>query len=108
MSAPSRPSPAPLVVVLLGAVVLGAISACGGGGLKPGGLGRAGIPSAAEKSRLLFDGESLAGWHADVPSADGNANVDPAFVARDGMLVSLGKPGGHLITDESFRDYRLV
>lgn len=108
MSAPSRPSPALLVVLLGAAVALGGLSACSGGGLKPGGLGRAGIPRAAEKSRLLFDGESLAGWHADVPSADGNANVDLPFVARDGMLVSLGKPGGHLITDESFRDYRLV
>jgi hypothetical protein len=28
-------------------------------------------------------------------------------VVRDGKLVSLGKPGGHLITDGRYRDYRL-
>ena len=29
------------------------------------------------------------------------------FVVRDGMLVSLGNPPGHFITDEVYRDYRL-
>jgi hypothetical protein len=28
-------------------------------------------------------------------------------VVRDGLLISLGSPGGHLITDEEFSDYRL-
>ncbi|MEL6427533.1 MAG: DUF1080 domain-containing protein [Planctomycetota bacterium] len=55
----------------------------------------------------LFDGSSLEGWHADVPAADGDPDVLPSFVARDGMLVSLGEPRGHLITDDSFADYRL-
>ncbi len=64
--------------------------------------------SGASATRSLFDGVSLAGWHADVPAADGGASVEPSFVVRDGLLVSCGKPEGHLITDESFRDYRLV
>ncbi len=65
---------------------------------------------AEESSRplALFDGRSLAGWHADVPAADGGAKVEPSFVVRDGLLVSCGSPEGHLITDASFHDYRLV
>lgn len=56
----------------------------------------------------LFNGRNLSGWHADVPEADGGALVPPSFVVEQGMLVSLGTPEGHLITDESYSDYRLV
>src|SRR5688572_9114041 len=48
----------------------------------------------------------LAGWHFDVPAAD-QAKLPSPFVVRDGVLVSMGKPEGHLITDASYRDYRL-
>ena len=34
-------------------------------------------------------------------------DITPTFVVRDGLLVSRGKPQGHLITDRTFRDYRL-
>jgi hypothetical protein len=33
--------------------------------------------------------------------------VKAAFVVRNGLLVSMGEPQGHLITDSSFRNYRL-
>jgi hypothetical protein len=56
----------------------------------------------------LFNGQDLTGWHADVPAADGNPSAPASFAVRDGVLVSLGDPAGHLITDESFADYRLV
>ncbi len=56
----------------------------------------------------LFNGKDLAGWTADVPKADGNPAHPPVFFVRDGKLVSLGKPGGHLITNDSFSDYKLV
>lgn len=56
----------------------------------------------------LFNGTNLAGWHADVPAADKQPDVKPSFIARDGLLVSLGKPEGHLLTDLEFADYRLV
>ena len=56
----------------------------------------------------LFDGQDLAGWHADVPEADADPRSPPSFVVRDGLLVSQGTPAGHLITDRSFHDYRLV
>lgn len=56
----------------------------------------------------LFDGRSLAGWQADVPKADNNPSIAPSFVVRDGLLVSLGEPRGHLVTTGSYSDYRLV
>ena len=56
----------------------------------------------------LFNGVDLAGWHADVPAADGEEEVPASFEARDGLLISNGSPNGHLITDESYSDYRLT
>ena len=64
--------------------------------------------SGAPESIPLFNGEDLGGWYADVPAADGGKEVAPSFVVRDGMLVSLGKPQGHLITEQSYSDYQLV
>lgn len=55
----------------------------------------------------LFNGKDLAGWHMDVPEMDANPAVQKPFVVRKGLLVSLGSPGGHLITDKSYADYRL-
>jgi hypothetical protein len=43
----------------------------------------------------------------DVPELDTNRSARIPFLVRNGMLVSLGKPNGHLITDHSFQDYRL-
>jgi hypothetical protein len=56
----------------------------------------------------LFNGKDLSGWKADVPSADGNPDLPPVFIVRDSKLVSLGKPGGHLITTDRFSNYKLV
>lgn len=56
----------------------------------------------------LFNGKDLSGWHTDIPAADANPDLPPSFVVRDGILVSAGKPQGHLITDARFSDYRLV
>lgn len=60
------------------------------------------------QGKSLFNGRNLAGWHADVPAMD---KKDPAvktpFIVRKGLLVSLGSPGGHLITDASYQNYRL-
>jgi len=59
------------------------------------------------KSVSLFNGKDLAGWHADVPKMDNDPNVKSPFIVRDGMLVSLGNPKGHLITDAVYGNYRL-
>ncbi len=56
----------------------------------------------------LFNGKDLSGWVADVPARDKDPNAPASFVVRDGMLVSKGKPEGHLVTTAAYRDYRLV
>ena len=56
----------------------------------------------------LFNGKNLEGWYADIPAADGKEDKNPSFIVRDGLLVSLGSPGGHLITDKEFSDYKLT
>lgn len=56
----------------------------------------------------LFNGKDLSGWTADVPKADKDPSVSPSFIVRDGMLVSMGKPEGHLTTNEVFSDYKLT
>jgi hypothetical protein len=43
----------------------------------------------------------------DVPEMDKNDSVRKPFLVRNGLLVSLGTPNGHLITDASYQDYRL-
>lgn len=55
----------------------------------------------------LFNGKDLSGWHSDVPDMDKDSMLKSPFLVRNGLLVSLGTPGGHLITDSSFRNYRL-
>lgn len=60
-----------------------------------------------QKSVSLFNGRDLTGWHADVPEMDSNPSAKTPFIVRNGMLVSLGTPGGHLITDSIFQNYRL-
>ncbi len=55
----------------------------------------------------LFNGKNLDGWHIDVPDMDNNKAIKSPFLVRDGMLVSMGTPNGHLITDKSYKNYRL-
>jgi len=64
-------------------------------------------PITPTEPMALFDGRDLDGWFADVPARDGNPDAPASFVVRDGLLVSLGKPPGHLLTEASYRDYRL-
>jgi Domain of Unknown Function (DUF1080) len=55
----------------------------------------------------LFNGRDLTGWKPDVPAKDTDPNAPDSFIVRNGMLVSLGTPQGHLVTDTSYREYRL-
>lgn len=63
--------------------------------------------STESASQSLFNGHDLTGWHVDVPKMDNDTSVKSPFIVRDGMLVSLGTPGGHLITDDIYKNYRL-
>ncbi len=65
------------------------------------------VSTAISQTTSLFNGKDLSGWHADVPDMDDDPDAKMPFIVRDGMLVSLGTPGGHLITDEVYMDYRL-
>lgn len=73
-------------------------------------LGLSGQVSKGQKEKQafsLFNGKDLSGWHVDVPAMDSNAQAKNPFIVRDGMLVSLGDPRGHLITDSIYQDYTL-
>lgn len=58
-------------------------------------------------SYSLFNGRDLTGWHIDVPEMDTNALARNPFIIRNGLLVSLGEPNGHLITDSVYQNFRL-
>jgi hypothetical protein len=60
-----------------------------------------------QRSVSLFNGKDLRGWYVDVPKMDTDPSVASPFIVRDGMLVSLGTPGGHLVTDTIYQNYRL-
>ncbi|MBU2946457.1 3-keto-disaccharide hydrolase [Zobellia uliginosa] len=62
--------------------------------------------SCKPTAKSLFNGKDLSGWHIDVPAMDSTDARNP-FIIRDGMLVSLGTPAGHIITDASYEDFRL-
>ena len=63
--------------------------------------------SAANGSPSIVS-PSVSGRSPCVPAKDGDPSAPESFVVRDGMLVSLGTPEGHLVTDATYRDYRLV
>ena len=58
-------------------------------------------------SESLFNGKDLSGWTMDVPALDKKPNLAKPFTVRNGMLVSLGKPAGHLLTQKEYSNYRL-
>ena len=60
------------------------------------------------QTKSLFNGKDLKGWHIDVPEMDKNPDVKTPFIVRNGLLVSLGTPGGHLITDDQYENFRLT
>jgi hypothetical protein len=64
-------------------------------------------PIVPRKKMPLFNGKDLRGWKADVPDKDKDPKTPPSFVVRKGVLVSLGNPKGHLVTEARYKDYRL-
>ncbi|MCE7072349.1 MULTISPECIES: 3-keto-disaccharide hydrolase [Dyadobacter] len=60
------------------------------------------------QTKTLFNGKDLKGWHIDVPDMDKNPALKTPFLVRNGLLVSLGTPGGHLITDDQYENFRFT
>jgi hypothetical protein len=65
------------------------------------------ISSGILFSESLFNGKDLSGWTMDVPALDKKPNLAKPFTVRNGILVSLGKPAGHLLTEKNYSNYRL-
>jgi Domain of Unknown Function (DUF1080) len=86
------------------AIALGAAAICGAAIACSGNRERA--PTAGPE-QLLFNGADLAGWHVDVPALDTNPAAGSPFAVRNRLLAVQGEPRGHLISDSSYRDYRL-
>ncbi|WP_153798199.1 3-keto-disaccharide hydrolase [Foetidibacter luteolus] len=59
------------------------------------------------QTHSLFNGTNFNGWHIDVPAMDTNASAKSPFIIRNGLLVSLASPQGHIITDSLYQNYRL-
>lgn len=70
-------------------------------------LGICTVVQAQDESISLFNGKDLSGWHVDIPKQDTMPDIEPTFIVRRGLLVSLGRPQGHLITDKTYENYRL-
>ncbi|MCE7068537.1 DUF1080 domain-containing protein [Dyadobacter sp. CY326] len=60
------------------------------------------------QNKTLFNGKDLKGWHIDVPDMDKDPALKSPFIIRNGLLVSLGTPGGHIITDDQYENFRLT
>ena len=56
----------------------------------------------------LFNGKDLSGWTVDCPAVDKKEkNARIPFTVRNGVLVSLGTPGGHLVSNKQYSNYKL-
>lgn len=58
-------------------------------------------------AQSLFNGKDLSDWYMDVPELEKDSSLRKPFIVREGMLVSLGTPLGHLITEKEYENYRL-
>ena len=59
------------------------------------------------ETHSLINGTDLNGWHIDIPAMDNNPDTINPFIIRDGILVTLGEPLGHIVTDDEYENYRL-
>jgi len=62
---------------------------------------------SCSSSKSLFNGKNLEGWQIDVPELDKNPEAVKPFLVRNGMLVSLGTPNGHLVSEKEYANFRL-
>ncbi len=65
------------------------------------------ISNVRSQTIQLLNGKDLSNWYSDVPDIDKDSTLRNPFLIRDGKLVSLGTPEGHLLTKEQYENYRL-
>lgn len=65
------------------------------------------VAQKKQKKIELFNHKDLQGWHIDVPAMDNDKTIKSPFIVRDGKLVSLASPQGHIITDAQYENYEL-
>ena len=70
-------------------------------------IGSACKPTSDNTKLHLFNGKDLHGWRIDVPDMDNDSALISPFLVRNGMLVSMGTPNGHIITDSVYENFRL-
>ena len=63
--------------------------------------------SCGERQTKLFNGKNLDGWTIHLAPDSGDVLESLVFCAKEGLINISGQPFGHMITDKSFKDYKL-
>ena len=63
--------------------------------------------SCGERETKLFNGKNLDGWTIHLAPDSGNVLESLVFCAKEGLINISGQPFGYMITDKSFKDYKL-
>ncbi len=63
--------------------------------------------SAFSQTTHLFNGKDLSNWYSDIPDTDKDTTLRKSFIIRNGLLVSMGTPEGHLMSKAQYENYRL-
>ena len=63
--------------------------------------------SCGERETKLFNGKNLDGWTIHLAPDSGNVLESLVFCAKEGLINISGQPFGYMITDQSYKDYKL-
>jgi len=63
--------------------------------------------SCGERETKLFNGKNLDGWTIHLAPDSGDVLESLVFCAKEGLINIAGQPFGYMITDQSFKDYKL-
>ena len=63
--------------------------------------------SCGERETKLFNSKNLDGWTIHLAPDSGDVLESLVFCAKEGLINISGQPFGYMITDKSFKDYKL-
>ena len=63
--------------------------------------------SCGERETKLFNGKNLDGWTIHLAPDSGDVLESLVFCAKEGLINISGQPFGYMITDQSYKDYKL-